>query len=181
VEVGVSNVAIEFKMDADYFDEFHREWIEAVGRGWRIDRVMKPVFLVVGLVLAVVAAVKSNNALLVPGVMCCGFAVLEHVKGIRKKAKWLAHSLSLPWSGKTMRMGVEDRTLVHKNEFEGAPRFERIGELLDTPNGYLLRYECDGIEVPDSAISGISASVYIPQRAIQPAMTRAEFRALLVS
>lgn len=175
----MSQAVIEFLMDADYYKEFHSEWISAVGRGWRVDRAMVPLFMAGGICLAVVGLQRSVLALTVPGLLCCLFAAVEFAKGKRKKAQWLAHALALPWSGKTMRIKVENRALVQNHEFEGDPRFERSGDLLDTPNGYLLRYQSAGIPVPITAISDTFASVYIPHRAIQPAMTRAQFRSLL--
>jgi hypothetical protein len=176
----MSAAAVEFTLDSSYYREFHEEWIRAVGRGWRIDRILVPLFLVVGAGLGVAGMTLDQAALQVPGGLLCLFSLIEHLKSRRKKTQWLAHAMSLPWSGKTMRIEVEDGTLVQKKDFAGDPRFKRTGELLDTPNGYLLRYESDGIEVPSKAISGTSASVYIPHRLIEPPMTRAEFRGLLV-
>lgn len=175
----MSEAAVEFEINSEYYREFHEEWVQAVGRGWRIDRVMIPLFLVVGLVLGGAGLVLDKSALQLPGAIFCCASVFEFIKGRRKREQWLTHAMNLPWSGKTLRIEVENRTLVQKKDFAGDPRFERTGELLDTPNGYLLRYESPGIEVPNSAISSESASVYIPHRLIEPAMSRAQFRGLL--
>lgn len=171
---------IEFKLDADYYREFHAEWVEAVGRGWRIDRIMIRVFLAGGAGLAVAGLLLSMSTLSVPGALLCIFGAFEFFKGKRRKSRWLSHVQSLPWSGKTLRIEVEDGALIQKHDFRGAPPLARRSELLDTPNGYLLKLHfAQEQEVPDSAISSTKASIYIPHRRIEPPMSRETFRGLL--
>lgn len=176
----MSPATIEFQLDADYFREFHAEWVEAAGRGWRIDRIMVRIFVAGGVTLAATGLLLSMSTLSVPGALFCIFGGFEFVKGKRRKSRWLSHAQSLPWSGKTLRIEVENGALVQKHDFQGAPPLERRSELLDTPNGYLLKFRLtEEVEAPDSAISSTNASVYIPHRQIEPAMTREAFRRLL--
>jgi hypothetical protein len=165
-------------MDLPYYREFHAEWIAAVGRGWRVDRVMIPAFLLVGLSLAVVGAAKGSLVAGVPGLLLCAFAGFEGFRHARKRSAWLQYCLSLPWSGKTMTIDVELGTLIQRHEFEGDPRFSKTGEVVDTPNGYLVKYRSARVDAPD-AVSTTEASVYIPHVAIQPPRSRAKFRSLL--
>jgi len=65
---------------------------------------------------------------------------------------------------------------VQDNDYEGDPRFQRTGEIIVTPNGYLVRYQAPArIDVPSRAISNLDASVYVPHRAITPPMSKTEF------
>jgi hypothetical protein len=173
------DAVMEFVMDAAYCREFHQEWVDSVGHGWRVDRVMIPAFGFTA-VLVAVGAVLSNvfELLYVAGglLLVSGF---EAWNRSRRRATWLEYCRTLPWFGKTLRIVLRGGDLIQEKNFAGDPRFARTGEILPTPNGYLVRYEAvPSIDVPNNAISALRASVYIPHRTISPLMSRAEFAKL---
>ncbi|MEM6996415.1 MAG: hypothetical protein AAF721_38275 [Myxococcota bacterium] len=173
------DVTIELDLDPRYFAEFHEEWIAALGRGWRIDRVMIPTAVLGGIALATTGAVRGALFLLVPGLMFCAFGLLELVKSKRKRAAWLRRAQSLPRSGQRLRLAVEHGALVQTDLSGDVPRIGPSAELIDTPNGYLLRFEQRNGSGSPGAEGHAYASVYIPHRRVRPAMTRHQFRALL--
>lgn len=119
----MSEAAVEFEMNSEYFREVHEEWVQAVGRGWRIDRVMIPLFLAAGLSLGGAGLALGKPTLQVPGAMFCFASMFEFLKRRRKRAQWLAHSMDLPWSGETLRIEVENRNLVQKKVFAEVNRW----------------------------------------------------------
>ncbi len=167
---------IEFVMNESYFREFHEEWIATRGVGWRRDRMTIRLVAASG-IAAVIAAVVANRReflYLAGGLLL--IALFEGWKRFRRKSVWLNHCKTIPWYGRTMRLVLRGGALLQENAFEGDPRFQRTGAILATPNGYLVRYEApERIDVPSRAISGVDASVYVPHRAITPAMSKADF------
>ncbi len=174
-----AEVTIEFVMDEDYFLEFHEEWVAAVGRNWRASRVLAPLFVVAGSAVIVWGLATESSLRAVAGALLAAFAGWDLLSLRRRKARWLAAVRARPSAGGTMLIDVIDGELVQMHDLEGDPGFHRTGDILDTPRGYLLKYRGEAGVPMDKAISATAASVYIPHRAIQPAMTRAEVRALL--
>ncbi len=171
---------IEFQLDADYFREFHEEWVASVGRGWRVDRVMVRIFVAGGLGLALIGLLLSTPTVSIPGALFSFFGALEFVKGRRKRSRWLSYAESLPWNGRRVRFEVENGALVQKVGFDGSAPLLRPAGLVETPNGYLFTLPlAPDLEVSDGALSSTKSSLYVPHRQIQPTMTREKFRSLL--
>ncbi len=169
---------IEFVMNDAYFQEFHREWISVLGRGWRTDRIMIPLFASVAVVVAILAMVLHAPRFLALAAGLLVIAGFEGGKYIRRRNAWYRHGKTLPWYGKPLRIVLRDGDLVQDKDFAGATEYRRTGAIIPTPNGYLVRYRAvTAIDGVDSAVSRVDASIYVPHRAIQPAMSRAEFLA----
>jgi hypothetical protein len=166
-----ANATIELNMNQAYFREFHKEWVRSLGKGWRIDRVMIPVFLISGLALAGLGFSRGQAFIWVPGLMSCFFAMAEALKGWRKRRRWILQAMKQPWSGKNVRIEVKDGALVQKTDVDGEIRLERRVGLVESPEGYFFRFQ----PLDDAKKS----SVYVPHRAIQPTMSRDDFKALL--
>lgn len=171
---------IELVLDDAYCRELHAEWVAAVGRGWRLARLMTRLFAAAGLgVLAWTVATARLEGLL-PGVVFVGIAGHAAWSRRRQFRAWSERCRALPWFGEPLRVVVRDGALVQEKTFAGDPRYQRTGELLRTPNGYLVRYLApEGTPAPAEAVSPDRASVYLPLRAVRPAMTRAAFERLL--
>jgi hypothetical protein len=171
-----SEAVIEFVMNESYFREFHEEWIAVRGASWRLDSMMVRLFVVAGIAVVIAALVANRHELLYLAGGLLLIALFEGWKRVRRKSVWLNHCKTVPWYGKTMRIVLRGGDLFQENAFEGDPRFHRTGAILVTPNGYLVRYEApERIDVPSRAISDVDASVYVPHRAITPAMSKADF------
>jgi hypothetical protein len=174
----MSPIYSEFLMDRAYYAEFHREWVVALGRGWRTAERLAAACLLAAILLAGSGWFTNIEGLIVAAAPLLLFSLLVIVSLLSRRAAWLRNCASLPWSGKVLRIEVRDGDLVQVKDFPGAPEFHRTGAVITTPKGYLVRYQ--GVAVTgSSAVSATSASVYIPHATIRPAMSRAEFLASL--
>lgn len=167
--------AIEITLDDAYLRELHEEWVRSVGRGWRLDRAMSRVFLVAGLVTASLAAWRDRPAFLALAALLAGVTAFETWRRTRRREAWLSSQRRQDWFGRTMTIVVRDGALVQVKTFAGDPRWTRTGGLTPTPNGWLVRYVNERGERGNDAVSSTLASVYLPLRAVRPAMSRASF------
>lgn len=165
-------------MDDPYFREFHREWVRALGKGWRTSRRMAVGLVIASFVLVIAGWSTNSPQLKVFAFVSFALGVLVVVAFVRRRAAWLQHCRLLPGYGKVLRIEVRDGDLVQVKDYPGDPKLERTGALVLTSSGYLVRYR-GVIEHTNQAVSTTTASVYIPHRAIVPAMSREAFLANL--
>lgn len=167
-------------MDDAYHREFFNEWVAVVGRGWRIHRIVIPTLALAGVGGCIAALTFGTRSLLSTSCAALLIAAVESWRQARHRAAWYRACAALPWYGRDMRIVVHSGLLVQRNEYEGDPRFKTTGEILVTPNGYLVRYKMsEPIANSGTKISPTDASVYIPHRAITPSMPQEAFAALI--
>ena len=162
-------------MDECWLRESLAEWIATVGKGTRTVRRLGEGAAVVATALAIVAWLSGRWALLAAAAPPALLAVSAFVSIARRRSQWLRHMRTLPWFGEELRIVVRDGDLVQVKEWDGLPGFERTGQVVVTPNGYLVRYR-GSYDPPNAAISDCTASIYVPHRAIAPPLSREEFR-----
>jgi hypothetical protein len=134
---------------------------------------MIPTFGLVGAACLVASALTDYTPLLGFGLVALGASALEGWKYWNRKKKWMDACRTLPWYGKKLRLRLRDGVLSQDKQVEGDPRFERAGAILETPNGYLVRYEAsEATRPPGGAVSPTLASVYIPRAAANPPLSR---------
>ena len=170
---------ISFTMDEAYLREFFEEWVSLFGQGWRRDRVMISIFGFAGVIIGLIALWYKQWPLLGLGATAGLIAAFEAWKSARRRSAWLQFCRSQPWFCREMNIAVRNGILIQENDYDGDPRFDRTAPIRLTPHGYLVRYAANTpIDTPP-AVSGISASVYIPHRTILPAVDRNAFAALI--
>lgn len=175
----MADAIIEFEMDTAYFREHHAEWIAACAPGWRQVRFLIRLMLAVGSGIAAAGVLQPDEPLLWGGLLIIGAGGALWLHARRAKDDWLAIAQSSRWSGKTVRFEVKDGMVHQRLDPSEAPAPTRVGELIETPNGYLFRMHVDNSPPIGKAASGKTASVYLPHRAIRPPMTREAFMALV--
>ena len=173
-------IQARFVMDEAYLREFHREWVSALGKGFRTSKRMGAGLVAASLMLTIAGRWLNSQDLKGLALVSLGFGLLVTLAMAGRRAAWLRNCRSLPWYGKPMLIEVRDGDLVQVKDHAGDPRFERTGALVLTPSGYLVKYR-GVLAHTHSAVSTTDASVYIPHRAIVTAMTRNSFLASLRS
>jgi len=122
-----NDAVIEFVMDEPYFRESHREWIASRGVGWRIDRIMIPVFVVAALVvMGASLAMSANEFLYVAGGLLL-IAVFEGWKYVRRARAWMSHCKTLPCYGKGMRIVLRGEISCRTTTTRAIPDSSALG------------------------------------------------------
>lgn len=165
----------ELTLDDEYLAELHREWVASLGRSFRIGRIISAGSFAASIAALAVGALGTNALSLPLGAALAMFAGLLGHDLLRHRRRWLAYLRTLPWYGRRLRIELRDDGLFQQQDLDGDPRFKRTGEVVATPNGYLVRYSAtEQIPATGDAVSKERAMVYIAHRWITPPMSREE-------
>ncbi len=176
----MSTIAIEIVMDDGYFREFHREYVAALCPGLRRSKRLAIAFSIIGVGLGALGWTFGGIQMPATTVTAFVIAVLIFASLARRKRSWLECVRALPQSGSAIRIEVRDGVLVQVKESASDPNSPRNAAIVSTPNGYLVKVPGLG-DASNPAASATDASVYLPHRAITPAMTREAFLGSLSS
>ena len=173
-------IAIEIVMDDGYFREFYREHVAALCHGLRASKRLGIAFLIIGVGLGALGWVFGGVQMPATTVTAFVIAVLIFASLVRRNRSWLKGVRALPQFGSAIRIEVRDGVLVQVKDSGSDPSSPRDAAIVSTPNGYLVKLPGLG-DASDPAVSATDASVYLPHRAITPAMTREAFLSCLSS
>jgi hypothetical protein len=176
----MASAEITIVMDDAYLREMHREWVAVFGKGWRTVRILAALFSAAAVLFAT-AWWHVGGAVLQ---FCTVFAFLSALMNLLtlgfRRAAWMAHCRALPWYGRPLRIELRDGDLVQVKDFAGDPTYKRIGLIVATPNGYLVKYRRDA-PATEGPVSSTDASIYVAHRNIVPSMTRETFLAKITA
>ncbi|MBA3547984.1 MAG: hypothetical protein H0T76_15990 [Nannocystis sp.] len=174
------DLQIVFTFTDAYFRESHAQWVAVVARNWRAGRLMIRLYGLAAVVVCMTAWLSGYYPLFLLGAVMLGSTLYEAVQYMRRRARWYRVCRSLPWYGHELRIVVRNGVLVQQKEIAGDPRFARIGSILVSPKGYIVRYAAIiPIETTDPEMSAMSASLYIPHRAVTPPIPKKDFAVLI--